>query len=114
MEDKDEILLKDFFRENRQEIADDGFSRRVMNRLPERRIWIVSQLLTALTVVLSMGVFIYFGGVNLLGGTLREVFQNFTLGGSLDTFSGTEPWTIGVVALVLLYMGYGKLANLPE
>ena len=37
-------LLRDFFTENRQEIADRGFSRRVMHHLPDRsnrlaRIW---------------------------------------------------------------------------
>ena len=29
-------LLRDFFTENRQEIADRGFSRRVMHHLPDR------------------------------------------------------------------------------
>lgn len=37
-------LLRDFFAENKQEIADNGFSRRVMHHLPDRsnrlaRIW---------------------------------------------------------------------------
>ena len=37
-------LLRDFFTENRQEIADRGFSRRVMHHLPDRsnrlgRLW---------------------------------------------------------------------------
>ena len=29
-------LLRDFFAENKQEIADNGFSRRVMHHLPDR------------------------------------------------------------------------------
>ena len=29
-------LLKDFFAENKREIADNGFSRRVMHHLPDR------------------------------------------------------------------------------
>ena len=37
-------LLRNFFAENRQEIADNGFSRRVMHHLPDRsyrlaRLW---------------------------------------------------------------------------
>ena len=37
-------LLKDFFAENKREIADNGFSRRVMHHLPDRsnrlaRLW---------------------------------------------------------------------------
>ena len=31
-------LLRDFFAENKQEIADNGFSRRVMHHLPDRKI----------------------------------------------------------------------------
>ena len=39
-------LLKDFFAENKREIADNGFSRRVMHHLPDRsnrlaRLWTV-------------------------------------------------------------------------
>ena len=34
--ENDEKLLKDFFTANKQEIADNGFSRRVMHRLPDR------------------------------------------------------------------------------
>jgi hypothetical protein len=36
-------LLKDFFNENKKEIADNGFSRRIVRQLPETadRSWIV-------------------------------------------------------------------------
>ena len=40
-------LLRDFFAENKQEIADNGFSRRVMHHLPDRSIaWLVSGALS--------------------------------------------------------------------
>jgi high-affinity nickel permease len=44
METKDtDKLLKDFFGEHKQEIHDNGFTRRVMRKLPEQadRSWIV-------------------------------------------------------------------------
>ena len=34
--ENEEKLLKDFFTANKHEIADNGFSRRVMHRLPDR------------------------------------------------------------------------------
>lgn len=40
-------LLRDFFAENKQEIADNGFSRRVMRHLPTAAIgWRVSGVLS--------------------------------------------------------------------
>lgn len=43
-EDKDELLVRKFFDENNVELPDNGFSNRVMRRLPDRtrrlnRIW---------------------------------------------------------------------------
>lgn len=43
-EKRDELLVRKFFEENKIEIPDAGFSRRVMRRLPDRtrrlnRIW---------------------------------------------------------------------------
>jgi len=43
METNNDKLLKDFFSENKKEIADFGFSQRVMRKLPKQtdRSWIV-------------------------------------------------------------------------
>ena len=48
-------LLKDFFSENKQEIADNGFTRRVMRQLPETadRSWIV-WVFSAIGMAISM------------------------------------------------------------
>lgn len=114
MVDNDDILLKDFLQANKQEVADNGFSRRVMNRLPERKAQLLSYLLSAVSIVLAVVLFFVQGGVGLVGSDLREVFQNISFSGSFASLHGTEPWTVAVVAVVLLFMGYGKLANLPE
>ncbi|MBR3716921.1 MAG: DUF5056 domain-containing protein [Bacteroidaceae bacterium] len=114
MVDNDDILLKDFLQANKQEVADNGFSRRVMNRLPERKAQLLSYLLSAVSIVLAVVLFFVQGGVGLVGSALREVFQNISFSGNFSSLNGTEPWTVAVVAVVLLFMGYGKLANLPE
>jgi hypothetical protein len=56
MENKD--LISDFFAENKKEIADNGFSRKVINRLPETRdrqwiVLIMAALGTSLTLMLG-------------------------------------------------------------
>ena len=43
-DDRDELLVRKFFEDNAVEVPDDGFTRRVMRRLPDRerrlsRIW---------------------------------------------------------------------------
>lgn len=60
-DNRDDILIKKFFEENITEIEDNGFSRRVMRRLPGRasrtnRIW------TALCAAAGIAVFIIFHG----------------------------------------------------
>lgn len=59
-------LLRDFFTENRQEIADRGFSRRVMHHLPDRsnrlaRIW------NAFVMAVGAVLFVSLGGPELHG-----------------------------------------------
>ena len=56
METKDtDKLLKDFFSKNKKEIQDNGFTRRVMNKLPEQpdHSWIV-WLFACIGILLSL------------------------------------------------------------
>lgn len=59
-------MLKQFFSEQKQEIADNGFSRRVMQKLPEQRdrSWIVWVF-----AAIGMAISLYFG---LNSGLLNE------------------------------------------
>ena len=66
-------LLRDFFAENKQGIADNGFSRRVMHHLPGRsnhlaRIW------SAFVMTVAAVLFVWLGGLEAAWGTIREVF----------------------------------------
>ena len=80
--ENDEKLLKDFFTANKQEIADNGFSHRVMHRLPDHsnrlvRIW------NATVVVAGAVLFIWIGD-----GIVAEVkvFQMNMMFGFPDSF----------------------------
>ena len=59
----DQLLLKHFFDNTHQHIQDNGFTQRVMNRLPIRtarlRAW--SRSLNTLAIVGSIALLIYFG-----------------------------------------------------
>ncbi len=58
MENRDDKLITDFFGKNKTEIQNDGFSGRVMNRLPEKQRktgWIVP-LFALMGVIISASV----------------------------------------------------------
>ena len=87
-------LLRDFFAENKQEIADNGFSRRVMHHLPDRsnrlaRIW------SAFVMTVAAALFVWLGGLEATWGTI-----------SLD------PKSIIIAAVVLLFMATRKVASM--
>ena len=55
MEDKDEMMLQAYFEANRQHIADDGFSRKVMRRLPDHAA-IYNKIWTAVCAVAAIAI----------------------------------------------------------
>ena len=55
-------LLHDFFAENKQEIADNGFSQRVMHHLPSQSNWL-TRIRTALIVIIGTILLVWLGGV---------------------------------------------------
>ena len=62
----DERLLEQFFRQARaMEVADEGFTERVMRRLPERSLRL-SRLWTAGCVAVGLVLFTLFGGWQML------------------------------------------------
>lgn len=73
MEDNDR-LIEQFMKQSRQEIADDGFTERVMCALPERKPqfewlpWVWNGVMIAICVVL----FIAFDGVGLVTDALYQ------------------------------------------
>ncbi len=106
MVENNDKLLEDFFAANRQEIADNGFTRRVMRRLPDRsdrlaHVW------TALCFALAVVLFVALDGIGLIESTLRE-----TLAGLLENVSQADPKSLVIAGIVLLYFMYRKIASL--
>ena len=99
--------LRDFFAENKQEIADNGFSRRVMHHLPDRsnrlaRIW------SAFVMTVAAVLFVWLGGLEAAWGTIREVFIGMINHGT----SSLDPKSIIIAAAVLLFMATRKVASM--
>lgn len=106
--DKDEKLLTTFFAEHRQEIPDNGFSRRVMHRLPDRTLWL-SRLWTGFCFTLAVVLFVVLDGAQLLIDSLRETFDAALQHGAAAEL---DPKTLAIAAVVLILLGYRKIASL--
>lgn len=100
-------LLRRFFDENKQEIADNGFSKSVIRNLPDRkRNWV--QILNIITMLISLTLFFVLGGLKAFEHTLREVFiKAFDYG-----VANLDPKTLIIVAIVLLVLGTRKVCSM--
>ena len=105
--DNNDKLLRDFFSASKQEIADNGFSHRVMSHLPYRsnrvaRVW------TALIMAIATILFIKLGGLEAVWGTLKEVFMSMIQQESTQI----DPKSLIIATIVLLFLGTRKLVSM--
>lgn len=106
--ENDDKLLRQFFADNRPEIADNGFSRRVMHQLPGRtnrlyRLW------TVFCFSLAAVLFVALDGFRLIWHTLREVFTAMAQSGAETQI---DLKTLLLVAAVLTFLGCKKISTL--
>lgn len=133
----DEALLQRFFADSaRMDIADDGFTDRVMHRLPEEvdaRCYRLYRLWTAAMVAVCVAVFFFVNGFQLLklrvcgavGGFLGDVVHavedrvgSFSLSASVS-FPPSADWTTLLhtslmIAIALVVLGSLVLYDLNE
>lgn len=104
MTEMDDKLLKQFFGEHKQEIADNGFSRRVIKNLPDRSLRI-SKIWTTCCGTLALILFFALDGLRAIGSVLRETVVSMAEYGvaNLDVKSLT------IAGIVLLFFGVRKL-----
>ena len=107
MTENDDKLLTAFFAGNRQEIPDNGFTRRVMRHLPDRTHRI-SQVWVTFCFTLALVLFFAFDGLQQVLGTLRETFTTAALSGMTEL----DPKSLLVAGIVLLYLLYRKICSL--
>ena len=117
MTDKDNIMIEEFFKQAaQQQIEDNGFTERVMKNLPETKtdkVRRLSRLWTWFCVLIGLGVFFAFGGLQLMRVAMTGLLQMVLT--ALEVFVVTtptteipvNPWLVLVVlAFVLVYLPY--------
>ena len=109
MTKNDDQLIRQFMQANKQEVADKGFSRWVMRRLPLRPK-VISDTLSAAGIILSCILFYVFDGLNFIMSTLHECFQQQALNLSSNAvFSTLLP-----VLAVITFLGIQKACAVAE
>lgn len=105
--EREDKLLRQFFEENRQDIADNGFTHRVMRRLPSHYLHI-SRIWTVLCAALALILFIALDGVQLVLISLREVIMETYQ----DGLANVDFKSMLIAGVVLLYLLYRKIVSL--
>lgn len=104
MNDNNEQLLRQFFSEAaQQQIADDGFSERVMHRLPSRINWF-NRLWTAFCILVFAVLFVVFDGMSQLAVQLEVMIRTM----STHDFSINLLMVFSVI-FGLLFVGVGEV-----
>lgn len=109
MNKNDEQLISNFMQANKQELADNGFSRRVMRKLPVSTAKMWSDILTAVCVVLSGVLLVVFDGFNVIFQSIREVLQNQ----SMEIMNSNLP-TLFVGFATLAFLGIRSVWAIKE
>ena len=109
MNNTDDQLISKFMQANKREVADNGFSRRVMRRLP-MRAKVVSDVLTCIGIVVSCVLFIVFDGASLIYEAIVPVFQE----SSARLIENLNFRTLIPLVAVMTYLGIQKAIALSE
>ena len=103
----DDNAISMFMKEQKQEIPDNGFSRRVMRSLPDRsrllnRIW------SCICIAISIVLFFIFNGFEVVFNLLREIFTS-----SINhSFSSLNQQTLIMIGAILLILGIRKVCTI--
>lgn len=75
MNDKDDKIIQDFLNQHRLEMADNGFSERVMESLPQRQTSLISCLWSALIIIIMVVYFVASHCINNIRQLLEGLFH---------------------------------------
>ena len=104
MTEDNDLLLQQFFSDAaRQQIADNGFTERVMQRLPSRINWF-NRLWTMFCIVVFAVLFVVCHGWELLSVQLEVLLRTWTL----ESVS-FNPLMLATVVFGLLFVGVGEV-----
>ncbi len=107
MTEIDDKSLNLFFQKEKQEVKDNGFSRRVMHNLPNRSRKL-SNIWVTFCVLAGIFLFFLFNGLEAILNLLREAFN-----GAMQTGTAhIEPRSMLIVVIVLVGLAIQKICSI--
>lgn len=106
MENEDK-LISQFMHANKHEIADNGFSRRVIRQLPERAQWL-SDVLSIVCTLLCCILFYVFDGFDYLFRAIIEIITSQ----SYNLVNNGNFQTLLVATVVLIIVGVQRVRSI--
>ncbi|MBR5657151.1 MAG: DUF5056 domain-containing protein [Prevotella sp.] len=106
----DDELIMMFFEDNRVELPDDGFSKRVMAQLPSRMVKL-SRLWTAACWVVGIVAFIVFKGWHQLGLLFQNAWGNLVGALSSMDLITVSPAIIWMSLMILVSLAFYELVR---
>ncbi len=103
MMETDDKLIREFFGDHKQEIADNGFSRRVMHHLPDRQHKLARMRTICATIAVTI-LFFAFGGLQATIEVFRNIFVSLVQQGATNF----DPRSLLIVVVVLGLLGMRK------
>lgn len=109
MNKTEDQLISQFMQAHKHEIADNGFSHRVMRRLP-MQAKVLSDILTFIGILVSGILFYTFDGITLISQAILPVFQQ----SATQIIENLNPQTLIPILGVITYLGIQKALALSE
>ncbi|MEG0888324.1 MAG: DUF5056 domain-containing protein [Bacteroides sp.] len=103
MTETDDKLLRDFFAAEKKEIADNGFSRRVLRKLPHR-VNRLTQAWAVFITLVAIALFFVCDGFQGIISTLRDVFVSIVQ----SSTTSIDPRSLLIAVIVLAFLGVRK------
>ncbi len=99
MKDKDDIMMRNFFSAQKQEIADNGFSKRVKKSLPYRMSPLV-KMWGAIVLFVAIALFFIFDGWLAIIQSIRNIYVAMMQ--NTDLYADPKSYIIAVVVLAVI------------
>lgn len=105
MENNDQFI-KDFLLANKREIADNGFSRRVIRHLPQRAKWL-SDMLSAICTLICCTLFYIFNGFEVMFQAINDIVTSQ----AYYLISDTNFRSLAIATVILMIIGVQRICS---
>ena len=108
MEINDDKLIRSFLAKEKKEVADNGFSRCVIENLPGKKYRLVEQV-TNVVMLAWLILFFAFDGLQAIMSTVKEMIIGMIQHGSSGAL---DPKSLIIAAVVLIILGTRKIYSM--